>query len=633
MISALVLLLASLWGQQASAAPPTGAISGVVVDGQTLRPIPDAVVFLEVPSGSPTPAPPTSRRAQTTDSQGRFVFRYLPPDRYSLSAGKDGYFPGSYDVGASAQIALADRQWVANANITLNRPASLSGTVLDEFGQPAVGVDVRVFRQLKLGGQPQLADAGERKTDDRGIYRVSGLRPGRYYVAVLNVQSSVPAETTAAQLAGLSPDLARSFETSGRALPATDPTIHVGGGMDVSLRQPVHARPSPDGRARAYRSVYFPNAAAIPGATPLDLQFGVERAGIDLRLEAVPVFRVSGVVQGDPAALPSFPVRLVRADGGDGDPNGVATTIVGPGGRFTFVNVPAGSYTLVGRWAVARLTWQLDFSPDMRSSFRMPGAGGLFNYSNAGGISVTTHHSNRPGVLAVRWPVQVESRDVTDLVVPSEATSTLRGRIVRENDLSVGLNIVRAVPASGDLSLVVAPSVQPPGRADSDTFAFEGLSAGEYLIEYVTMGNSATVVRSVRWNGEDYTNRPLPVSAGQVVGDVVITVTGEKAELSGFVRDARGAAVAGASVLVFPVDRALWTNQGWTPERIKSTTTSRTGEYRHPKLPGGEYFAAVIGAGESDNSQDPAFLERLAATASRLTLQWGVPGKLDLVAR
>ena len=63
---------------------PTGAISGVVVDATTGRPVADAAVRLSRVDNSSFP---TVARV-TTDARGRFVFRNLPAaPNYALGAG------------------------------------------------------------------------------------------------------------------------------------------------------------------------------------------------------------------------------------------------------------------------------------------------------------------------------------------------------------------------------------------------------------------------------------------------------------------------------------------------------------------------------------------------------------------
>ncbi len=84
-------------------------------------------------------------------------------------------------------------------------------------------------------------------------------------------------------------------------------------------------------------------------------------------------------------------------------------------------------------------------------------------------------------------------------------------------------------------------------------------------------------------------------------------------------------------MIVFPADRTQWVNYGFAPVRIKSTTTSKSGEYRHPTLPAGEYLVAVVDGAEVDGWQAPAFLERISVGASRITLEWGGKATVDLV--
>src|SRR5260370_36609527 len=59
----------------------------------------------------------------------------------------------------------------------------IAGTVISSAGEPVVGVRVRVFMVRDANGQPPKYGAfpsNERPADDRGIYRIYGLRPGTY---------------------------------------------------------------------------------------------------------------------------------------------------------------------------------------------------------------------------------------------------------------------------------------------------------------------------------------------------------------------------------------------------------------------------------------------------------------------
>src|SRR5262249_27526594 len=92
----------------------TGAISGVITDGSSQRPLGQAIVLLRLVSTFSGPGT-TSRNIgrQITDPKGRFVFTDLPAmDGYSLSVSKPGYFDGAFgaDPGTTSgsNIFLTD---------------------------------------------------------------------------------------------------------------------------------------------------------------------------------------------------------------------------------------------------------------------------------------------------------------------------------------------------------------------------------------------------------------------------------------------------------------------------------------------------------------------------------------------
>lgn len=177
--------------QETSQAQPvtgTGAISGVVTDGVTGRPIAGAVIYVGMAGRAGG-----GNSRQLTDPKGRFVFTDLPAhDQYFLNASGFGYVNGGYGQTplrpSQTRIRLAQGEWFKDAHIQLWPPAAVSGRVFDERGEPVVGVPVRVLAQILVGGRPQIAAGLSTITDDRGAYRIAGLRAGRYFVQVPSVQ-------------------------------------------------------------------------------------------------------------------------------------------------------------------------------------------------------------------------------------------------------------------------------------------------------------------------------------------------------------------------------------------------------------------------------------------------------------
>jgi hypothetical protein len=219
--------------------------------------------------------------------------------------------------------------------------------------------------------------------------------------------------------------------------------------------------------------------------------------------------------------------------------------------------------------------------------------------------------------------VVVGDRDVSGLAITLRPGSSISGTIAWDGEQAPGDSTgVHAEPAHGD------PWLGMPsggiGRSPGSTFAVGGLVPGEYVLKFRWF-----LVRSIEWQGRDYTDRAFDTSNGDITG-VRVTFTAKKAQLSGTVRSHRGTVADDAAVLVFPVDRSGWTAYGLSPTRIVTELTSTAGTFRFASLPGGEYFAIALDSGLAASWKDPEFLERASTVATRVSLGWGQSVTLDL---
>jgi hypothetical protein len=219
-----------------------------------------------------------------TDGEGRFQAPGLAAGDYTIAVEKPGYAP----LRLSARIPAA-------LMVRLVRLGVISGRVTDASGQPVRGARVLALTRDEAGAlQPPARTAGmTAAVDEAGRYRLHGLPPGEYAVAVSY---------------GASPLVVGS---TGR----TPAALSVGSGLRI---HPGNARPE-----------FF----TITGG---------EEHRVDFSILPGALFNVSGKVE-LPAPAMRFWVALTDAD----QPvlaSAVATA--GEDGSFRFDGIPQGSYHL-----------------------------------------------------------------------------------------------------------------------------------------------------------------------------------------------------------------------------------------------------------------------------------------------
>ncbi len=463
-------------------APATGAISGVVIDGATGKPIGGATVsFWSFDTNDPR----SYHQSMLTDPKGRFVFLGLPrTDGCNLYASKPGYADGALGPNprfGKAAMALKQGEWVPKVALKLWRNGGISGRVVDESNEPVVGIPVRALRVILAAGMPHMAAGPIGTTDDRGMYRIGSLPPGKYLVMVPSVQSSAPASTSARTLAGRRNDAAPDQ----RPL-INDLGLNMGGDRLV-IGNYVTPPPATD-RLMAYPTVFYPGARLLTSATPIDLAPGQEKGGVDVALQPVPAVRVSGTVISAGALDPNFVLRLLpRGSENLGVGSEQATALVSASGAFTFLAVPSGSYTIEAGLNVTRFSAAGGWGP--------PTPGMLHVQSGVGSAPSAPDDVSlgmqRTDVVDREWaefPIDVGADDVTGLSLTLRPSVTVSGEVVWDgppanhtNSVSgqtyPALPGVQLEPANGDARLFPTQTGLGPPRRQQ--FSVAGLRAGE----------------------------------------------------------------------------------------------------------------------------------------------------------
>ena len=165
-------LFALAWLACAIAAQ-AAVIEGTVLERQTGRALARARVLL---------MPISAGGAQTsvfTDTHGGFSIQ-AAAGAYVLNVERRGYAPAFYGQktwNSPGTPIVVESEGRFAANVQLSRLGAILGQVLDENGVGLPDFQVYAYRDTK---PLQLTAQGV--TDDRGVFRIGGLSPGRYRV-------------------------------------------------------------------------------------------------------------------------------------------------------------------------------------------------------------------------------------------------------------------------------------------------------------------------------------------------------------------------------------------------------------------------------------------------------------------
>lgn len=401
----LLLLAAAL----AQAQPQTASLEGTVLNEVTGAPVPRAVVKLEAtPAIKPQPT-------TFTDAEGRFRFDQLPAGAYSLTARKRGFLDvGDIPRQAPLRVRLESGQHRGTLVYKLTPQAVITGRVFDEFDEPVEGAYVNACVARSRQGKVIQACSATGSSNDRGEFRLTGLTPGRYLVA------------------------ARFSPQSG------------------TYPEPVGGRPE------AYAPTYFPNSVDMPSAQLVEVAAGLDTAGIDIRLQKVPIARVSGRVVGPDGQAPSnFQLRVLPTEfSGE-------SVRTGPGGAFEIRNLRPGPRILL-------------------AEAKPSGTGNVF--------------------------ITVNGEDVENFEIQLRAGISLNGTLALEG-AAPGANWqgfeVTLAPAAGSAAPLETVAVRPDG-----SFTLNVRQPDRHILSSSAPARVGLYLASIRAAGSEHLGRELDLTSG-----------------------------------------------------------------------------------------------------------------------
>lgn len=292
-----LLLVTSALAFQSNAPQQQGVIEGRVTDAGSGAPLAGAEILVSRDVRRDTPL------LVTTDAFGHYRAEDLDPGRYRLIAQRNGYVAQKYGERARNRdgmlVSIARGQTLSDIDFRLFAAAVIAGRVLGDGNEPQVGATVAVLSLHYVRGQQRFAIDKMALTDDRGEYRLFGLRPDRYYIA------------------------------------AIAPTRY------GTVRLPKDAPPE-----ERYGISFYPNVLDAAKASTVNVQPGAELDGADIFLMRYRTFHLRGRVTGvERGAQESF-VRLEPLISGAAINVGGQEVGTDERGVFDFSGVLPGQYVI-----------------------------------------------------------------------------------------------------------------------------------------------------------------------------------------------------------------------------------------------------------------------------------------------
>lgn len=389
-----------------------------------------------------------------TDGDGRFVVPSLAAGSYRVAASKSGYVTTSFgsrgfrDPGTV--IPVGNQAIVEEIELRLPKAAAISGRILDDRGEPVIGMAVTVeMVTLDTDGRLNTVVVAKTQLDDLGEYRVGRLPEGMFRVSV---------------------DVAQPVLGPNGMPFASDVKM-----MSISV----------DGHrvgvnALAPQRIYFPGVGSLAESQTIALAMGEERASLDFSVPGMsprtwvsalggrPVDSRPGTgtirgrvtrVEGRP--LPSVAVRVVS----DNYPGIPPSTITDADGRYELSGLASATFRVV-----AERSGFLGFEYGQRRAFEPGESIALRAGESRGGIDMSLPV---PGAIAGR--------------VLDDRGDPVEGATVR---------VLQARYEMGRPRLVDAPGLGTHRTDDLGRYRVYGLRPGQYIVSavvgQVTPGQATT---------------------------------------------------------------------------------------------------------------------------------------------
>ena len=479
-------------------------------------------------------SPGKTQYSVASGADGAFCFETAEAGQYSLSGTKPGFLNTNYgakspmDSGVNVIVGTQPRN---DITLALVPQSVISGRITDDDDEPVNGAFVNLLMRVWIRGQFRNVAVRSARSNDLGEFRVADVSPGTYYIFV----------------------------------------------------QPRAGNPTSDSSSRALLRTFSPGVIRLADATPIVVQAGDERSGVNIRMLVGQTHHVKGRLFGlnptDRGGVTLLPQGEEQLFIGAGSGN------VKPDGTFDFPGIGPGIYTL--------------------------------SYIQVSGEAAK----------GGRRSVEVGDQDLNDVALAITRPGTIRGHISIE-----GKPPEKSEPANFQ-SLHVALTASDVLVGPTSTAAI--LSNGSFIIQnIITPGRylvradapPGTYLKSVRYGQADVTAQELDLGDGSS-GEMDIVYRYGLAKVSGRIdqpQDSGRSEVTPAHVVLIPSvsDRA---DRG-----IIFANADGSNAFSIGRVPPGSYRAYAFESIDFAALHEPGVLKALDTVGTDLDVKEGDDKSISL---
>lgn len=506
----------------------------------------------------------------TTNARGEFRVEGVPAGRYFIGVNGSGvvstdgfielgdYSESRYDLTDMRKYfeeievdGRTDKQVVIRAR----RGGVVTGKVSYRNGDPAIDHPITILRRKRNRYSIFFTNNNTMRetliTDDRGVFRISGLPTGEYIV-------------------GATPVIEHGELVK-------DPTLEANMiGSSLSM-------------------TFHPSTMLATNATPIRVDAGEEKAGVDITLADQEMHKVSGVVRArdNRQPLANAKVNIIRKE-----------TYENVGRSFWSysMGMPGVTTDNLGRWRLREV-------PDGKYLI-------FVEPSSAEPPSVTDRYGTQ------RQEIEVSGSDVNNLLIELGGDAIISGKVIVENGrMPRGMYLGLTPEGSRDGSHGEG-TVHPGGN-----FVIRKVPPGRvYFVVYLGEETARLYIKSLTWNGKDLLREPLEIQAETKIEGVELVLSPQVATLTLRVRSLVGQPVDNIALTLVSSDPARWERQ----EAQLLCTTDQQGKCTIFGAPH-EYLVFILPRGVRGSTLEKDEIEERASGAVRVSLRPGERRTFDVV--